>query len=321
MSGTVVSIGNFDGVHVGHRALLVRARAMAPKGSVIAWCFDPHPMSVLRPGSAPGRLSTFEQRSAWLQAAGADEVRRLEPTQDLLGQSPEGFLTSIRTAHPDLTGIVEGPDFRFGRGRAAGVEELRSLGGKMGVQVSIVEPVEVVGSDQLLARASSSLIRWFVAHGRMADAARVLGRPYEIVGTVVQGDRRGRTIGFPTANVQTEQLLPADGVYAAECVLPEGRVHAMALSVGTKPHFDGVGRTLEGHILEVAKTASGAIVGLEEYGWTIRIRVLDYLRDQSRYGTLEELIEQIERDCARTAACAAWARNKAWVGSERAVLA
>ncbi len=304
MAGSVVVIGSFDGVHVGHASLALRAREVAAglgDGTrVVVLAFDPHPLSALRPEACPARLSTFAQRREWFEGLGADEVVRLRPTAELLGMSPEAFCAWLIDEH-GIRGIVEGPDFRFGARRAGDVETLRRLGGAMGFGVEIVEPVEVDLSDQTVALASSSSARWLIAHGRMLDARRVLGRTYQLVGEVVRGDRRGRGLGYPTANLWTELLLPADGVYAGRAILDDDREYDAALSVGTNPHFheDGtIERRAEAYLLDVDREG-GAIAGLSEYGWTLRLDVHAWMREQMTFDGVEALVGQIERDVGR----------------------
>lgn len=292
-----ITIGNFDGVHIGHAALVARARQLiGPAGRVIAMAFDPHPMSVLRPQATPARLSTFEQRERWLRAAGADHVEKLSPTPDLLDLPPGEFVRRKLERFP-ASWFVEGEDFHFGRGRSGNVRVLAELGRTMGFGVDVVSPVEVALTDDSIVRASSSLVRWLVQHGRVRDAALMLGRPYEVAGVVRRGDRRGRTIGFPTANVATEQLLPADGVYAATAVLPDGREVMAAVNVGARPTFAGVERRIEAHLLDVAKTGD-AIEGLPEYDWPIALRFVGFVRDQARFPDIASLAGQLHRDVA-----------------------
>jgi riboflavin kinase/FMN adenylyltransferase len=189
-------------------------------------------------------------------------------------------------------------DFRFGRARAGDIATLRELGKRHGFAVHVVDPRSVVLTDQTTTIASSSLVRWLVEHGRARDAWAVLGRPYEIAGTVIQGDRRGRTIGFPTANVDSECLSPADGVYSGVALLPDQRKLAAAISVGTKPTFGPGARAVEAFLLD-APRAESAILGLPEYGWAIRVEFHHWLRDQVRFSSLPELLEQMDRDCKR----------------------
>lgn len=295
---TAITIGNFDGVHAGHRALVAAARALAGvAGRVVALCFDPHPFSVLRPQLAPARLTTFPQREALLRQAGADAVVRLQPTTEFLALSPEQFIRSlIADYHPSA--IVEGPDFHFGAGRKGSPATLAALGEGLGFSVQIVQPVEVVLDDQLTARASSTMVRWLLSVGRVADAARVLGRPHALSGMVRQGQRRGRTIGVPTANLEVEQMLPADGVYAAVATLPDGRRCAAAMNVGTPPTFGGAARTCEVHLLDVQRDAE-RIDSLPEYGWQLAVEPVAFLRDQVRFPSIEALQGQIARDIRR----------------------
>ncbi len=300
-AATAITIGNFDGVHVGHAALLRRARELC--GRVLALAFDPHPFALLRPEHTPARLTTFEHRADMLRERGADEVLRLEPTRELLDLSPEAFVDRFIAADRPGFGapsfVVEGVDFHFGKGRAGNVRVLAELGRTRGFRVEVVPPVEVALSDQLIARASSSLVRWLLSHGRVADAAIVLGRPYEHRGVVRRGDRRGRTIGFPTLNVECKTIPPGDAVYAATARLPDGREFAAAVNVGTRPTFQGAERRVEAHLLDCPADATGAIVGLAEYGWTVSLHFHAFLRDQVRFEGVSRLTAQLARDVAR----------------------
>jgi len=308
MVSSVATIGVLDGVHIGHAALVRGAREMADRLSikrVLAFSFDPHPLAALRAGSAPARLTTWAQRERFLREAGADEVVRLSPTPDLLALEPAEFLAGIVREH-GVRGVVEGPDFRFGHRRAGDVELLRWLGPRLGVEVRVVEPVEAVLNDHSAVRVSSSLTRWLIEQGRVADAAVLLGRAYEVDAVVERGDRRGRTIGFPTANLKTEQLLPADAVYGAEAMLPSGRVVRAAVNVGQRPTFAGAPPTLEAHLLldsgsieHRVSRAWSPVEGLPEYGWPLRLRFTRWLRDQTRFSSLEALTAQLEIDCRR----------------------
>ncbi|GIW74199.1 MAG: hypothetical protein KatS3mg103_0721 [Phycisphaerales bacterium] len=293
----MVCIGVFDGVHLGHRSLIERARHLAdrlgPAARVVAMAFDPSPKAVLNPGSAPPRLSSLGDRVAWLRQAGADEVVHLVPTADLLGRSAEWFvdhlLMPLRPA-----AVVEGPDFRFGAGRSADVHTLADLGRQRGFAVHVVPPVEVALHDQMIVPASSTRVRWLLNHGRVADAAVVLGRGYELVGTVQRGDRRGRAIGFPTANLPASTMLPADGVYACRATLPDGRVLPAAANVGDRPTVDGRRRRVEAHLIGYRPPA-----GQPEYGWPMRLEFVSWLRDQVRFASVDDLADQLRRDVAR----------------------
>ncbi len=296
---TALTIGNFDGVHLGHQALVARARQrVGAGGRVVALVFDPHPMTVLRPEAAPVSLTTFGQREASLLAAGASGVERLEPTRELLGLAPEAFMRAkVDRYAPSF--VVEGEDFHFGKGRAGSVATLRELGARMNFVCDVVPPVEVALSDHQIVRASSTMLRWLLSHGRVADVVRLLGRPMEIAGTVVPGDRRGREIGVPTANLDTPQVLPADGVYAGVAVLPGGRQLPAAINVGTRPTFAGVGRRLEVHVIDGRSGAWSAIPGLPEYGWPLRVWLVSWVREDLRFDSVASLCDQMARDIAR----------------------
>ncbi len=290
-----ISIGTFDGVHRGHAALVAAARAaVGACGRVVAMVFDPHPLTLIRPESAPARLSSFAQRARWLTAMGVDEVVRLEPSRELLGQSPVEFLRHVTSRFAPSV-LVEGPDFRFGRARAGDVRLAGMIGQDLGFATMVLEPVEAVLSDHSAVKCSSSLVRWLVERGRMMDATAVLGRPHTLEGDVVRGDQRGRTIGFPTANVQTDQLLPADGVYAALAELPDGRRLPAAVNVGQRPTFAGFDRRVEAHVM----VGNGAELTVGEYGWPIRLAMMAFVRDQHKFESIDALKAQLVRDCSR----------------------
>ncbi|MBL1218477.1 MAG: riboflavin biosynthesis protein RibF [Planctomycetes bacterium] len=298
---TVLSIGNFDGVHLGHRALMERAAALAgPDGRVVVLSFDPHPISRLRPDHTPGLLTTFEQRRDLLLRAGADEVVKLSPDPDLLDLEPAEFIARIVKQYRPKA-LVEGWNFRFGHKRRGQVDMLRDLGAQHGFAVEVVEPVELSLNDQLLTTVSSTLVRWLIRHGRVADACRMLGRPYRIAGQVVSGAKRGRTIGYPTANLQTPNLLPAPGVYAGLAFTPaddnEQRTRPSwpaAINIGSRPTFDAGEVSCEAHLI-------GFNGPLDSYGWTLEIDLLAYLRDEVRFDSPETLVHQIQADTCRAA--------------------
>lgn len=310
---TVLTIGNFDGVHIGHQTLARRARALADGAAAaerpveaVALVFDPHPMAVLRPAGAPARLSTFEARERALRDAGVDRVVRLTPGPELLGLSPADFVARLVQEYAPVA-IVEGRDFRFGHQRAGDVWTLSELGDTHGYRVEIVEPVTAVLGDHSVVTVSSTMVRWLVRHGRIRDAATLLGRPYTLPGQVVRGDRRGRGLGFPTANLQTPCLLPADGVYAARAHVPGGRTYAAAVHVGERSTFGDTTRTVEAFLMPegsafspVGPEAWAPLPDLPEYGWTMELEMLAWLRDQIRFESVERLVEQIRRDCERT---------------------
>ena len=302
VTGTAVTIGNFDGVHAGHRALVRRARHLVgPDGRVVVMAFDPHPATLLRPGTEPGRLTTFERRRELLAAEGADEVVRLTPSPEFLARSASAFIDAVCAEHAPGW-FVEGPDFRFGRGREGTPAVLAELGRSRGFAVDVVRPARVVLTDQSIVTASSTLARWLIGHGRVRDAAFVLGRCHGVEGVVIRGDRRGRTIGLPTANIDARTLCPGDGVYAGRAILPDGRGFAAAVHVGPRPTLNGLEHRVEAHFVGVGPLKGGRIPGLDEYGWSLRLEFVSFLRDACRFGSVDELAGQIRRDAARAAA-------------------
>jgi riboflavin kinase/FMN adenylyltransferase len=314
----VVTIGTFDGVHRGHRALLARAHELAaanPPAQVVALAFDPHPMTVLSPDAAPARLTTFEQRCRLLLEAGADRVERLKPTPQLLGLSAETFIRRLVAKHHSMA-FVEGPDFRFGRARQGDVDALKRLGEELGFACEVVPRITAVLSDHNLVPATSTMLRWLIAQGRVRDAAAILDRPYALTGRVVRGDRRGRAIGFSTANLSTQCLLPADGVYAGMVALPDGRRFAAGVHVGGRETFGDPRRTIEAHILGapvVTIKGTQLITGLPEYGWTMELSLIVWLRDQMRFESVNQLVAQMRRDCERAAGIVAVENQRALV--------
>jgi riboflavin kinase/FMN adenylyltransferase len=281
-----ISIGNFDGVHLGHQALIARAGS-----GMTAVTFDPTPQDVLGL-PVPARIMSSRRRDHFLRAAGAGHVLTLATDRATLGLAPEEFLRWLRDRVP-FGRIVEGPDFRFGHRRSGDVTTLQDLGPKVGFMVEVVPEVEASLHSGHVVAARSTTVRWMIQHGRVADAERLLGRPHELVGTVEQGDQRGRTIGFPTANLACDGcLLPADGVYAATAHLDDGRAFIAAVSVGIKLTFSGARRTIEAHLLGFDGTVG-------EYGWPLRLELRRWVRDQVRFTTVDDLIRQIGADTER----------------------
>ena len=288
-----VTIGNFDGVHLGHRRLLEAARAaVGPTGRVVAVTFDPDPAMVLG-HSSPARLMSLTRRQEMLKRRGADEVLVIETTTELLAASPETFLDRLTTMFGGVPSVmVEGPDFRFGHRRSGGVEDLRRFGADRGFKVHVEEEHRVRLKSGLETPVRSSAIRELLRLGRVEDAGVLLGEPHVLDGVVVQGDQRGRTIGIPTANLDLQGgLLPADGVYAGLATLPDGSSHPAAISIGTKPTFEETPRVAEIHVLDWAGT-------LDDYGWRLEASLVRRLRGQYRYDDLPSLLAQIDRDIA-----------------------
>jgi len=290
-----MTIGNFDGVHLGHQAIIAQATDLAKQAGsrVKVLTFDPHPASILRPEREPLRLTTPDRKRKLLLDAGADEVVVLVPTAEMLSLEPGEFVANLVAEHQPIA-LVEGIDFRFGRGRSADVNALAELGKAFGFATPIVPDVQVALSDHLLAPVSSSLIRWLLSHGRVVDAALALGNQYEITGSVVQGDQRGRTLGIPTANLDSADVLgralPADGVYVATVELGDTATHLAAVSIGIKPTFAGRQHTVEAHLLDYTGNL---------YGQRITLRFHRWLREQQPFPSLDALKAQLNRDVAQ----------------------
>jgi len=291
-----VTIGSFDGAHRGHAALIQRARHLVGRGGrVVVLSLFPHPMTLLRPDTAPARLTEFDQRADYLGDLGADEVVALKPTPELLSRSPEQFVDWVVEQHAPSV-FVEGPDFRFGKGRVGDTRVLAELGTSRGFRVEVAQEVDVSLADQSVVRASSTVVRWLLEQGRVADAASVLGRRYEIRGKVRQGDQRGRLLGYPTANIETTTMLPRDGVYAGDATLPDGSVRASAIHIGPRATFDRMNRTMEVFVIDWKGPVAE---GRPEYGWPISVRFGAWLRDQAKYDSAADLCVQMSRDVDR----------------------
>ncbi len=294
MSQCVITIGNFDGVHRGHRALISRCAAIAKKqgAKVVAITFDPSPASVLGPGPSPAKLMDLPTRLATIRAAGADEVVVLKPDRALLSMSAETFVMEhLLPMHP--VAIVEGADFHFGKGRAGDVAVLSRLGQSHGFVAEVVPSADAVLENLHIVTVSSTLIRWLLQMGRVTDAAACLGGWFALSGTVCHGQQKGRTLNVPTANIDPaatpELALPGDGVYAAVATLENGSHHAAAVSVGIKPTFAGRTRLIEAHLLDFQG---------DLYGQTIRLSFRRWLREQMHFPSVNVLQSQLQRDIA-----------------------
>ncbi|MGF1665793.1 MAG: bifunctional riboflavin kinase/FAD synthetase [Acidimicrobiia bacterium] len=284
---TAVAIGVFDGVHRGHRSVLEPLIALAvDRGlAVAALTFDPHPLEVVAPERAPLLLSTVGQRISALAEVGAEIVGVL-PFEQVRTMEPDVFARDVIGGHLNARVVAVGADFRFGRDRQGDVETLRRVGGSVGYEVLVVDLVD----DNGTAPISSTRIRSLISEGDVESAAGLLGHPYELCGIVVEGDRRGRTIGFPTANLAVEERLavPADGVYAAWAVVHDD-FHPAVVNIGVRPTFDGVRRTIEAHLLDF----DGDL-----YGKGVALRFVARLRGERRFDSIDALIDQITHDVA-----------------------
>lgn len=292
---TVVTIGVFDGVHRGHRVVLDRAVAVARglRVPVVAVTFDPNPMAVLRPDAAPPALTTLPRRVELLTNAGADYVLVLPFDKTRAQQAPEDFVADVLVGSLAAQAVVVGADFRFGHRAAGDVRLLETLGPEHDFTVHPVEPV----GDERTGRWSSSRIRELIATGDVGAAAVPLGVPFRVEGVVDRGSKRGKDMGYPTANLPVVEgaLVPADGVYAG-WVVRLGKQYPKrmpaAISVGTNPTFGGTQRTVEPHILDRDD--------LDLYGAAVGVEFVVRLRDQMTFDSAEELAEQIGADVDQT---------------------
>jgi riboflavin kinase/FMN adenylyltransferase len=295
---TVVVIGNFDGVHLGHQHVIGRARELADADglSVVAVTFDPHPMAVLRPDHAPMTLTDLDTRCRLLAAAGADDVVAIRFSREIAAWTPEEFIDRVLIDGLHARHVVVGANFRFGN-RAAGDVATLTAGGETGD--FDVEGIALDGGPQVW---SSTYVRTCLTAGDVEGAAEALGRPYSVVGEVVEGDRRGRDLGFPTANVPVRDLaVPADGVYAGWLRILEpspGAGHASerlpaAISVGTNPTFDGVrDRRVEAYVLDRTD--------LELYGRQVEVSFVARIRGMVKFDGVDTLVATIRDDVVRT---------------------
>ena len=281
---TTLAIGNFDGVHAGHQAILRRviddSRQLGALATAVT--FDPHPLKILRPQHAPALLSTLAQRLEWMEQLGLAAVLILPFTQELAKVTAEDFVGRILAGALHAQRIIVGENFRFGHRHAGDVHLLERLGDKHGYDVEIMLPVAVSGEI-----VSSTSVRQAVTEGRMDAAARLLGRPYSLTGRVVAGAGRGNRLVVPTLNLAPDQeVLPARGVYATETRVGNGWLQS-ATNVGVRPTFDGGGVTVESNILDFAEGNTPE---------RLEVRFWKWVRAEQKFASAAELKEQIGKD-------------------------
>ncbi len=272
-----IAIGMFDGVHLGHRAVI--------DGADTVVTFDPHPIAVLRPQDVPGQLTTLQQKAEILGGLGVQELVLVPFTRETAALTAQEFIDDVIVDRLDARGVRIGENFRFGRA-AAGTPELLAADSRFD---TTVVPVLTVDGDVV----SSTRIRRLIAEGNVGTAARLLGSPYTLGGTVVEGEQRGRTLGFPTANLLPPpgRVLPEHGVYACR-VTVDDVVHPAAVSIGVRPQFETrLGVLVEAYLLDY----SGVL-----YGQHIELEFLDRLRGEQKFSGVDELIAQIQRDVDET---------------------
>jgi riboflavin kinase/FMN adenylyltransferase len=294
-AGTAITIGAYDGVHRGHRAVISRVRALAAERGLqsAVVTFDRHPASVVRPESAPKLLTDLDQKLELLADTGVDYTLVVHFDAARSGESAEDFVTEVLVGCLGARLVVVGADFHFGHGRKGNVELLTRMGADLGFEVLGLELVGIDGTPAVESeRVSSTGIRKALVEGDLALANEALGRPYEVRGVVGRGDARGREWGFPTANVEVpdDVLLPADGIYACWYERPDGSVHGAAVSLGRRPtiYDDQPYSLLEAHLLDFDG---------ELYGEVAEVRFVKRLRGEERFESVEALVAQIAVDC------------------------
>ena len=291
LAQSVLTIGNFDGVHRAHQQLLAQAGLFAANtgGPVVVLTFEPHPLAVISPSSVPPRLQTPQEKLRCLAEAGANITVVARSEAALLDLEPARFIEEVVRQQFSPTHIVEGPSFGFGRQRQGDADMLVRLAATFGTEVHIVEPVTVQLAERETLMVSSSLIRRLVSQGKVHRAALCLGRPYALLGEVAGGEHRGHALGFPTANLAvSEQLIPGDGVYVGRVTI-KGQVYPSAISIGRAPTFGGTQRKIEAHLLDFEG---------DLYGQSIRVEFDRFLRPQRTFDSAEALKRQISLDVA-----------------------
>jgi riboflavin kinase/FMN adenylyltransferase len=288
LRGAVIALGNFDGFHLGHQAVVGRAvqRGAHERRPVIVATFDPHPVRHFKPDTPPFRLTTLDQRERLFAHAGADAMLVFRFGEELASTTAEDFVGGLLAERLGATGVVTGEDFTFGRGRAGNARILFELGAGRGIAAETVAPVLVDGEP-----ASSSRIRAALKDGDPGTATRLLTRPFAIEGVVVDGDKRGRELGWPTANLEIGNYLrPAYGIYAVRVTLDDGGEHDGVASLGIRPTFDPPRELLEAVLFDF----DGDL-----YGRTIEVALHHYLRPEAKFESIEELKTQMDADAAQ----------------------
>jgi riboflavin kinase / FMN adenylyltransferase len=303
LTGCCLTVGNFDGVHLGHRKIIAAARKTAEKFGncpVAAIVFDPHPVAILHPEKIPQVLTPLPLKKALLESAGIDYLIVLKDSYELLTLSPADFVDDFLKDIIAPKAVIEGDDFHFGYGRSGNPQILRRLGRQLGFDVVIIEP-EIIKLNSAATRVSSTIIRHLLQAGNAADAAKALGRPYRLMGKVVRGRGKGAELGYPTANIEPhEQIIPAEGVYAGFVSVAEN-IEKLCLLEQKIPAVFSLGRAktfisdhpllIEAHIL------AGKVEDL--YDKYLAMDFVDFIRHQQRFETEEKLKEQIKKDCEK----------------------
>jgi riboflavin kinase / FMN adenylyltransferase len=288
LKGSIVALGNFDGFHLGHQAVVNRAiqRAFHERRPAIVATFDPHPVKFFKPDLPPFRLTTLDQREKLFAHAGADGMLLFEFNQELAATDAEEFVRDVLAGQIGAAGVITGDDFSFGKGRTGDPALLKALGDQYGLIAEAVPQVLLDGE-----RISSGRIREALVAGDSAAATHMLSRPYTIAGVVQRGDQRGRALGFPTANVELgDYQRPKYGIYAVRVTLDDGSEHPGVASLGIRPTFEPPQELLEAHIF-----------GFEGdlYGRTIEVALHAYIREEKKFDVLNALVAQMHDDEAQ----------------------
>jgi riboflavin kinase/FMN adenylyltransferase len=301
--GCVLTIGNFDGVHVGHQEILAVARQAAETNDteLIAMVFDPHPVAILHPEMAPGVLSPLDIKKYLLAECGVDKVIVLRTNRKLLDLSPEDFVERFLVEHIKPSVVVEGDDFNFGAGRAGNIETLQKLITEKGFEVRVIEPKKIKLSTGQTVRVSSTMIRYMLEGGHVSDAAIALGRPYRIAERIISGRGVGIKLGFPTLNMKKpRQVIPAEGVYAGFVKIGEIMDDALrsmekipaVYSLGqARTYGDDFPMLIEAHLL--TKDVGDLI------GHYMTMDFIERIRNQHKFKSPEDLSKQIAKDCCQ----------------------
>lgn len=286
LRGAVIALGNFDGFHLGHQAVVGAAVEQArDRGApAIVATFDPHPVRHFAPDAPPFRLTTLDQRQRLFGEAGADAMLVLEFGPALAGMTADQFIDDLLLTQLGISGVVTGEDFVFGKGRSGNGDKLAAAGAERGFTYTRISPVGDGGET-----VSSSRIREALKAGDCATATRLLTRPFAIEGVVQHGDKVGRTLGFPTANLDMGSYLrPRYGIYAVTGTLADGRVLKGAANIGIRPSFDPPKELLEPHFFDFAE---------DLYGQTISVAFHAFLRGEARFDSMDALMAQMQADC------------------------
>jgi len=285
LKGSIVALGNFDGFHLGHQAVVSRAvaRAFHERRPVVVATFDPHPVKFFKPDVPPFRLTSLDQRETLFAHAGADAMLVFEFNEELRSTSAEDFVGKLLAGTIAAAGVVTGDDFGFGKGRAGNVELLRTLGAEFGIVAEAVAPVIIDGE-----RVSSGRIREALKAGDTGTSTHLLTRDFAIEGVVQRGDARGRELGYPTANLNLgDYQRPRYGIYAVRVTLEDGTEHPGVASLGVRPTFDPPQELLEAHLFDF----DGDL-----YGQRIEVALHAFIRDERKFDSVDALVAEMRND-------------------------